>query len=238
MKNALAGIGLALALFVAAAACWSEARRSRSVAEAHRRLATLHYDADDRLTGSQSLWTELPWPSGTAKSDIDRQRATVSYWRTQYQSLGDLTAKSGAQALSDPEMLLVVANASFRSAAAHVGPPKAAVGRLDAVIQAYADVLRRSPANTDAAYNYEFVSRLRDYLAKGANRAGQSVGKKPEAPADTTVDLPAGPTIHGAPGGPPPGTDLGDFKTLTPMRYDEREERMDPGPGHEVRRKG
>ena len=36
------------------------------------------------------------------------------------------------------------------------------------MIQAYADVLRRSPANTDAAYNYEFASRLRDYLAKVA----------------------------------------------------------------------
>jgi hypothetical protein len=31
---------------------------------------------------------------------------------------------------------------------------------------------------------------------------------------------------------------MSDFKTITPMRYDEREEQMDPGRGKEFRRKG
>jgi hypothetical protein len=53
-----------------------------------------------------------------------------------------------------------------------------------------------------------------------------------------SVDLPTGPTVHGRPGGPPEGTDMSDFKTITPMRYDEREEQMDPGRGKELRRKG
>jgi hypothetical protein len=53
-----------------------------------------------------------------------------------------------------------------------------------------------------------------------------------------SVDLPAGPTIHGRPGGPPEGESMGDFKTVTPMRYDEREEQMDPGRGQKIQRKG
>ena len=55
---------------------------------------------------------------------------------------------------------------------------------------------------------------------------------------DESVDLPAGPTIHGNPGGPPDETPMGDFKTVTPMRYDEREEQMDPGRGQKLQRKG
>jgi hypothetical protein len=52
-------------------------------------------------------------------------------------------------------------------------------------------------------------------------------------------DLPPGPTVHGWPGAPPPGVDLGEFKTLTPMKYEEREEQQtDPGQGTFQRRRG
>jgi hypothetical protein len=51
------------------------------------------------------------------------------------------------------------------------------------------------------------------------------------------MDLPAGPTIHGVPGGPPPSTSMERFKTITPLRFDEREQ-GDPGRGAPARRKG
>jgi hypothetical protein len=44
--------------------------------------------------------------------------------------------------------------------------------------------------------------------------------------------------VHGLPGGPPEGVPMSDFKTISPMRYDEREEQMDPGKGKVLRRKG
>ena len=62
--------------------------------------------------------------------------------------------------------------------------------------------------------------------------------KKPSRPEIPGVDLPTGPTIHGRPGGPPESESMGDFKTVTPMRYDEREEQMDPGRGQKLQRKG
>lgn len=236
MRSAITGIIVAVGLFAVAAACWTEARLTRRVAEAHRRLATLHYDAEDDIDSAVTVVNRLPWPGGASDSDIKRHRSTVSYWLVRYDSLSDLTMATGQQAVTDPSLLFLAANASFRNSATQGGDRKAAVDRLDVVMQSYAEVLRKEPTYADAAYNYEFVSRMRDTLAKAPGR-----GLPKEKPADTasvSIDLPTGPTIHGRPGNPPEGTVMSDFKTLTPMRYDEREEQMDPGRGKEIRRKG
>lgn len=239
MKNAVIGAIAAIVLFAIAAASWSEARTARQMGEAHRRLATLHYDAEDGLDEGRSIWSRLPWPTGTSEEDIQRQRSTVTYWRAQYASLTDLSQITGADALTDPERLLTIANASFRSSMPDMGDRKAAVNRLDMVVQAYADVLRRDASAVEAAYNYEYVSRLRDQIAKAPPvRPGAAREKKPAPEENVSVDLPPGNTIHGRPGGPPEETDMSDFKTISPMRYDEREEQTDPGRGKELRRKG
>jgi hypothetical protein len=237
MKSMVGGTILAVVLFLVAAACWSEAQVTRRVADAHRRLATLHYDAEDDIDGAVTVFNRLPWPGGEGASDIKRHRATVSYWMVRYDSLAEIPLATGQQAVNDPSLLLVAANAAFRNSSPQVGDRKAAVERLDAVVQQYADVLRKDPNNADAAYNYEFVSRMRDALAK-APAKGSPRDKKPEKPELVSVDLPSGPTVHGRPGAPPEGTPMSDFKTVTPMRYDEREEQMDPGRGKEIKRKG
>ena len=237
MKSMVSGTILAVLLFVVAAACWSEAQVTRRVADAHRRLATLHYDAEDDIDGAVTVFNRLPWPGGEGASDVRRHRATVSYWMVRYDSLAELPLATGQQAVTDPSLLLVGANAAFRNSAPQEGDRKAAVERLDAVIQQYAEVLRKEPNAADAAYNYEFVSKMRDTLAKAPAKASPR-DKKPAKTELVSVDLPTGPTVHGRPGAPPEGTPMSDFKTISPMRYDEREEQMDPGRGKEIKRKG
>jgi hypothetical protein len=237
MKSMVGGTILAVLLFVVAAACWSEAQVTRRVADAHRRLATLHYDAEDDIDGAVTVFNRLPWPGGEGASDVRRHRATVSYWMVRYDSLAELPLATGQQAVTDPSLLLVGANAAFRNSAPQEGDRKAAVERLDAVIQQYAEVLRKEPNAADAAYNYEFVSKMRDTFAKGPAKASPR-DKKPAKTELVSVDLPTGPTVHGRPGAPPEGTPMSDFKTISPMRYDEREEQMDPGRGKEIKRKG
>lgn len=237
MKSLVGGTILAVVLFVVAAAAWTEARLTRRVAEAHRRLATLHYDTTDDIDDAVTVFNRLPWPQGESSDDVRRHRATVSYWMVRYDSLAEIPMATGQQQVNDPSLLLVAANAAFRNSTPQVGDRKAAVERLDAVIQQYADVLRKDPTQNEAAFNYEFVSRMRDTLAKGPARPSAK-DKKPEKVESVSVDLPTGPTVHGRPGAPPEGTPMSDFKTITPMRYDEREEQMDPGRGKEIRRKG
>jgi hypothetical protein len=239
MKTVTGGIILALVLFAGSAAAWSQARVARQMAIAQERLATLHYDAEDGIDDS-SVWNRLPWPLSSGPQAVGRHRATVSYWLSRYDSLTELGNVTGSQAVTDPAMLLVAANASFRS----VPPPdtnrKATLDRLDSVIQSYADIMRRDSTLTDAAFNYEFVSRIREALAKAPppRPGARPRVEAPKPPRNDSADLPPGNTIHGLPGGPPEGTDMSDFKTISPMRYDEREEQTDPGRGKELRRRG
>jgi hypothetical protein len=239
MKSVAGGLIAAVVFFVVGAAAWNEARVTRRLATAHERLATLHYDVEDDLDSSNMLLAKLPVNVQSTSADIARHRASVAYWRGQYPTLTDMISGS-TPAPSDAQLLFVAANASFRDAAPQMQDRKVAVENLDRIIQSYAEVLRKDPAYTDAAYNYEYVTRLRDTLAKGpaTSRAARDNKKAPAKPEDVTVDLPAGATIHGRPGGPPEGTDMSDFKTISPMRYDEREEQMDPGRGKTIQRKG
>jgi len=237
MKSIAGGLILAVLLIAAGTLSLQESRHTRRLADAHRRLATLQYTDEGDLASGATLLNRLPQPLGLAENTETRHEATVSYWLGRYASLTGLTDSAGGPGASDPELLFLSANAAFRTSAPQSEDRKGAVQRLDTVIQAYADVLRRDPSMADAAYNYEFVTRLRDTLAKAPAKRAKAVSKE-AVTQDDTVDLPPGPTIHGRPGGPPESESMGGFKTITPMRYDEREEQMDPSRGGTLRRKG
>lgn len=238
MKTIAAGLILAVVLFAAGTVSLAESRHAQRLADAHRRLVTLQYTDEGDLASDATLVSRLPQPIGLSADTESRHSAMVSYWLARYTSLTDMADISNGPTPTDPEVLLLAANAAFRTSAPQSKDMKGAVSRLDAVVQAYADVLRKAPDMTDAAFNYEYVVKLRDQVAKGPQKNARDAKKGPEPPPDVSVDLPAGPTIHGRPGGPPEGESMGDFKTVTPMRYDEREEQMDPGKGQKLQRKG
>src|SRR5437762_3050609 len=100
MRSAITGTIVAVVLFVVAAACWTEARLTRLVADAHRRLATLHYDPEDDIDSAVTVFNRLPWPAGASGSDVKRHRTTVSYWLVRYDSLSEITMATGQQAVT------------------------------------------------------------------------------------------------------------------------------------------
>ncbi|MGE0450707.1 MAG: hypothetical protein AB7Q29_14135 [Vicinamibacterales bacterium] len=237
MKTIAGGLLLAVALIAAGMVCLAESRHTQEVADAHLRLATLQYDGATVAEVPATLLTRLPPPLGLGNGAEARHQALVSYWLARYADLTDTSSAGYAAAVDDPQLLLVAANSAFRTSAPQSTDRKAVVGRLDSVIQAYGDVLRRDGSLVDAAYNYEFVTRLRDTVARGPVR-GAREPRPQAAPPAVSVDLPSGPTIHGRPGAPPDDMPMGDFKTITPMKYDEREEQTEPGLGQKIRRKG
>jgi len=239
MRSAIGGSLVALLLFVGAWTCWAQADLAERIAVAHLRLDTLKFDDDAGVDQATNVFTQIPLPGGSLIGDVRAQRATRSYWRAEYQQLMQSSPLSGgntSQESADPQVMFVAANAAFRSTMADPSDRAATVDRLDRVIQAYADVLRIEPGNADASYNYEYVTRFRDAFAKTKARPSKEQ-LKPNGEVDTSVDLPVGPTIHGRPGGPPQDLPMQQFRTVTPMRFEEREE-LEPGRGPKPRRRG
>jgi hypothetical protein len=232
MKTVVARLVIAAVLVAAAWLSWSEARLAARVADARQEMATLQFQVDDTLMPKTSVSDYLPGEAGSLSANIRRIRATVSYWIGGY----DDVIEEGAQEL-DADILQTAANAAFRASTRAAGAPQAEqVQRLDGVLQAYASVLKASPRHADAAYNYEYVTRIRDQVA---SRVG---GKTPAPPVQAARapggDLPAGNTIHGRPGGPPPEAKTEEFQVIAPMEYGDREAQPEATPGGKIQRKG
>jgi hypothetical protein len=220
----------AVLMFGAAALARNEAALARTEADAWQQLVTLRYE---------SASTAAP-PEGTlahALGDVTqagRRHALVEYWLGRYADLGEHTGGS-----TDPDVLFVAANAAYR-----VARDKGAIGpegakQLDPVLQAYANVLKASPRHADAAFNFEYVVRLRSYLERMKPAPGV---KNDEAPAAggraPTTDLPRGPTVHGTPGGPPADVKVEEFEILIPRESGEEEAPPGEAQGGKLRRKG
>ena len=50
------------------------------------------------------------------------------------------------------------------------GSWQAVVGRMDTLVKQYAEILREDPTNTEAAFNYEYIVRLRQVITRANNR--------------------------------------------------------------------
>lgn len=215
MTSTIGQLILAGLLMLAGAGLWSAAKLDAQVAGAAGDLAGLQYDkaaalADDEA--ASALVRRLPGVDGAAA----RARAiadTARYWQ------GTGPAPNAAQ-----ESLLS-ANAAYRAAMDKGGKWPEVVARLDDVVKRYAAVVREQPDNEDAAFNYEFVVRLRSAL---------TAARRDVPPSLLDSDV----TLHGIAGAPPAGTDTKTFKMIVPMQPDERREAEQAGRGAPRSRKG
>ena len=215
-------------VLIAATVLWRSAGVARALADEHERLATLRdLPADSTEPGGARL-------ANIVDHDAHQHRAVADYWQRRYGA--SPTGSTTRNADRDPRLMLMAANATFRAARRNAAAAAAAVAPLDEAMQAYAAVLKESGFDRDAAYNYEFVARLRDRAAreKQPRTAAKPAGAAPAAQSD----LPPGPTIHGRPGEHPPTTRGNEFEVLTPMDYGDREAQPEQTPGKKIMKKG
>lgn len=218
------------ALFAAAAwISWSESQLSARVASAEQAIATFDYAAANALEPGRSVSDYVPGQSRRLSDDINIAKAHVAYWLGRYDGV-----TADTQGRADADVLLASANAAFREAQKDSAAGPAAVQRLDGVLQAYAAAMKASARPTDAAYNYEFIARVRDRVARG----GKTAHIPPATVGLMGGDLPAGPTIHGGVGTPPPDAKTEEFQTIMPMEYGDREAQPEATPGVKRERKG
>lgn len=236
MKTTIGRFAIAVVMAVAAWACWREARLDTAVAEAKSRLATLRLSVDPGLVPAATLSDYLPGMGPRLSTEVQQHQASVKYWLSRYAEVMDVGRDD-----VDPAVMLLAANAAFRTSQRERVAGPVGVQQLDGVLQAYAAVLKASPRDLDAAYNFEFVSRVRDQVAalpppKPGKGEPPHVAPPAIVPADR--DLPLGPTIHGRPGAPPPDVKVEDFEVIAPMEFGDREAQPESTPGGKLPRKG
>jgi hypothetical protein len=187
----------------------------RRVAAAERDLVTLRYqEAGALAVEAPPAWSNYLPGAGKTVEDAKALSATSKYWEGDYSAVA-----------ADPNARLLAANAAYRALRKEGGTWQNVVGRLDGVVKMYADVLRDDPTNAEAAFNFEYATRLRAVIAaRRQNVAAQDSSERV--------------TIHGGVGEVPVDADAKKFKMIVPMRPDERQEAEKAGKGATRVRKG
>lgn len=209
--------GLVVALLAAlGTAALLAGRVERDLARAEEAMATLSYaDAADALRRAERFYEHaavVPFVGAARLRDVRARQAAVRYWQRDYGAIVPAQADPiGAVAAESAELKGIVANAVYRQALARADTAAAVLQAIDAGIAAQLAVLKSSARNEDAAFNYEYLLKLR-----------ATVMLKPDAGAGADEEG-TEKTTHGQPGGAPKQSDPTDFKIHIPLEAKEFE---------------
>jgi hypothetical protein len=120
----------------------------------------------------------VPWVGEAPVNGVRARRGAIHYWQRQYGALApaDRTDPVADVAPGNVALQLIVANAVYRDGQLRANDRTTTLAVLEAAISAYRTVLNNArrpgdaPHAEDAAYNYEYVVRLRDEILKGRRR--------------------------------------------------------------------
>ena len=236
MRRSIRTILLAVLLVVVGAAALIAGRFDRRMAIAQEDTEVLDFadpQADYALL-EQDL-AKLPWKSTQTVAEIKRHRAELQYWQHDYATLADIATAPAVQAgengSTDPELLLIAANAAFRTVQRGPQDKASLMKNLTMVIHAYSEALRAGNDRADAAYNYELAVRLRE--AVGA-------GKLKSMSGEFQGDDKSEGSMHGDPGEPPKEMKVDQFEIRVPMDSKDMKNSQDQsaGTGQVRRRRG
>ncbi len=125
--------------------------------------------------------------------------------------------------MASPALQFIVANAAYRAGLAAGDDRDRLLRALDGAIGAYLGVLQASDGQRDAAYNYEYLVRLRADVASGADLPAADQGQ------------------HGREGEAPEDAALEEIRIYVPVQREvdpEFDEQPTLGAGGEIRKRG
>lgn len=230
MKGAAGYLLAALALVLVGSGCLGLWWLERRMAEAEQAFSALAFERSERdldeLERYLQYASRLPWIGSAPLNELRARRVASSYWRGNYGNI--VSAEGDPIAAIDPDnaaLQLVAANALYRAAVETAKDRDALVEAIDRSLATYRGVLRSATSSEDAAYNYEYLVRLRALVARGGRRSAP-----PAAPAESSP--------HGVRGAPPPERQSEPFEILIPQDEDTPEEDPDAGRSGPLRRRG
>ena len=195
-------------------------RLEREMARAQETLVTLDYEASDATLETVERYYEyasrLPGVGAGPLNEVRARKAALRYWQRDY---GALVPAGRPDPVADVatdniQQQLLVANALFRSGQARQKDRAATLQMLDTGINAYLTVLTNAARQEDAsyveeaAYNYEYLLRLRNEMGR----------RRRDIPPPAT-DRPLGTEGQTEKAGA-----VDEFKTYVPLEKKERED--------------
>jgi hypothetical protein len=212
----------AVVLAVLGGTCLLASRLDRQIAGAQQALLTADYDAADASLQVVERYyqyaSRLPWVGDGPVKGVRTRRAAVSYWQRKY---GSLAPADRTDPVTDVEpdnvpLQVIVADAVYRDRLTGAKDRASILQMLGSSIDAYRTVLSNARRPEDepyaamAAYNYEYVVRLRNEILNGRRRELPPAGDKRN---------------FGSGGKPEDPAFENQFKEYVPL---EKEERTDP----------
>jgi hypothetical protein len=200
-------------MVVAGLACLGVSRLEAHLADAGTYLSTQQYEAASASLREAGRYAGrarfVPWLGSDARQEIAARGAAVLYWQREYDAVLPESADPVAT-LEDAnvERQLVVANAVFRVGQTRFTDRESTVKALEESASGYLTVLKNNTWHPDAAFNYEYLVRLRDEAAKG---------RQPPPPQtnEEEADL-------GEAGAPTPATSQEGFQIYVPLEQGEK----------------
>lgn len=229
MKSVTAYLIAAVVSAAVGMAALTAARLDRQLADSQERAATMQYglaqESLDAAEGYVRYARWLPRVGANTVREVRAREAALLYWQGQYETVLPAQAEPVAAVdESNVELQLVVANAAFRAGLRGAEARAAAVQALNEAANGYLTVLKNNTWHEEAAYNYEYVVRLRDEIAKGR--------RPPSEQLQQGFDL-------GESGAPSDATSSKGFQIYVPLEGNEKApEGGDAGKASERERKG
>jgi hypothetical protein len=214
MRTFIALVVVTFALGVFGFACLGVARLEGYMADAQQRLATLQYNAASDSLDQAATYADrarwVPWLGRDDRQEIRARRAALQYWKKEYDALVPAQAEPVAAVGDDNvELQLVVANAAYRLGQQRSKDRPGTMRALEEAASGYLTVLKNNTWHADAAYNYEYIVRLRDELAKGR--------QPPQPPKEQSEE-----SDNGESGAPSPATSSKGFQIYIPLEQGEK----------------
>ena len=183
------------------------------MADAGQQLSTLQYEAAQESLNAADEYANqsrfVPFIGSDARQEIRARQAAVQYWQRQY----DAVLPAGAEPVAavddqNVELQLVVANSEFRVKQTEFKDKASTVKALEESAAGYLTVLKNNTWHPDAAFNYEYIIRLRDQAAKGS---------QPPPPQKNEEE-----SDNGESGAPTPATSQEGFQIYIPLEQGEK----------------
>ena len=229
MKSAIRYLVAAVVAAVLGGVCLASGFLQRDMAHAQQEVALQKYAEADITFGRAERYFEygsrIPGVGNRLLNEVRARRAASHYWQRQYGMLApDEGDPTSAVPPDNVDLQFIVANAVYRAHQSRVRDRATLIEALNAGMNGYLVVLRNSPRREDAAFNYEYLVRLRDDIEKGRRKQDPGGGKL-ENPLGSAA------TPEKAPG------DMKNFKTYVPLTPGELD-KADSGKGQPIKRKG